>query len=331
MRVIVSVDSGVDERVEPMARTIAVINAMARADLEGRLPDWVEPHWFSTAEELFAPLAEAEIGWFDSFALDGINEAIGRAPKLKWLNTMAAGLDSFPMALLRERGITFTNGAGLNSITIAEYAVMGMLTVAKNYRAVARAQDRHEWLRDAPGKMEVYGSRVLILGAGGIGGRIATLLSSFGVEVTMMRRTPSPDTLGPGEWRARLGEFDWVIVTVAATPDTAGMIGAAEFAAMKPGAAIMNFSRGFVIDTRAMLGSLREGRLGAAFLDVTDPEPLPSDHPLWGFDNVHITMHLSGRSQNTLIRRSAGRFLANLERYARGEPLSHRVDLTLGY
>jgi len=314
-----------------MTKTIAVINAMARADLEGRLPDWVEPHWFTTAEELFAPLAEAEIGWFDSFALDGTNEAIRRAPKLKWLNTVAAGLDSFPMALLRERGVVFTNGAGLNSITIAEYAVMGMLTVAKNYRAVVRAQDRHEWLGDAPGKTELYGSKVLILGAGGIGGRVATLLSSFDVEVTMMRRTPSPGMLGPDEWRGRLGEFDWVIVAVAATPDTTGMIGAAEFAAMKPGAAIMNFSRGFVIDTDALLATLREGRLGAAFLDVTDPEPLPADHPLWDFDNVHITMHLSGRSQNTLMRRGAERFLANLERYEKGEPLSHQVDMMLGY
>jgi phosphoglycerate dehydrogenase-like enzyme len=208
---------------------------------------------------------------------------------------------------------------------------MGMLTIAKGYRTVARAQDRHEWLHDAPGKRELYGSKVLILGAGGIGSRVARLLSSFDVEVKMMRRTPSPDTLGPDEWRGRLGEFDWVIVAVASTPDTTYMIGATELAAMKPGATIMNFSRGFVIDTEALLASAREGRLGAAWLDVTDPEPLPADHPLWDCDNVHISMHLSGRSQDKLIERGAERFLANLEHYGKGEPLEHAVDLSLGY
>jgi phosphoglycerate dehydrogenase-like enzyme len=310
--------------------TVALINALARPMIEPRLPGWVEPRWFTTAEELMASAPDAEIGWFDSFQFDG-GEALRRATKLRWLNTVAAGLDSFPMPLLRERGITLTNGAGLNSITIAEYAVMGMLTIAKGYREVVRAQDRHEWLPDAPGKVELYGSKVLILGAGGIGSRVAELLAPFGVEITMMRRTPSPGTLGPDQWRGKLGEFDWVIVAVAATPETTGMIGAAELAAMKPGATIMNFSRGFVIDTEALLVTLREGRLGAAFLDVTDPEPLPADHPLWGFDNVHITMHLSGRSQTTLIRRGAERFLRNIEHYGRGETLEYAVDLTLGY
>jgi phosphoglycerate dehydrogenase-like enzyme len=310
--------------------TLATINALARPLLESRLPDWVQPRWFATAEELLAAAPDAEIGWFDSFQF-AADEVLRSATRLKWLNTVAAGVESFPMDLLRERGIVLTNGAGLNSVTIAEYAVMGMLTIAKGYREVARAQDRHEWLSDAPGKMELYGSKALILGAGGIGSRLAALLEPFGVEIATMRRTRSPGMLGPDEWRGRLGEFDWVIVAVAATPETTGMIGAAELAAMKPGAAIMNFSRGFVIDTEALLAALRAGTLGAAFLDVTDPEPLPPDHPLWNFDNVHITMHLSGRSQTTLIRRGAERFLANLDRYAKGEPLAHAVDLSLGY
>ncbi|MBW8755447.1 MAG: D-2-hydroxyacid dehydrogenase [Sphingomonadales bacterium] len=311
--------------------TVALLNAQAHPLLEPHLPDWVEPRWFASAEELLAAAPEAEIGWLDAWTFDATEEALRRAPGFKWLNTVAAGVESFPMDLLRERGITLTNGAGLNSVTIAEYAVLGMLTIAKGYRAVVRAQDRHEWLQDAPGKTELYGSKALILGAGGIGGRVAQLLEPFGVEVTVMRRTPAPGVLGPDEWRARLGEFDWVVVAVAATPDTKGMIGASEFAAMKPGAAVLNFARGFVIDTEALLATLREGRLGAAFLDVTDPEPLSADHPLWTFDNVHISMHLSGRSQTLLVRRGAERFLANLERYGRGEPLSHTVDLSLGY
>ncbi|MCW1427959.1 D-2-hydroxyacid dehydrogenase [Novosphingobium sp. JCM 18896] len=311
--------------------TVALLNAMLRPLLESRLPGWVEPRWFDSSESLLAGAPEAEIGWFDAFQFDSTGEALARAEKLRWVSTVAAGIDHLPLAMLAERGVALTNGAGLNSITIAEFAVMGMLTIAKDYRAIVHAQDRREWLFDAPGKMELYGSKALILGAGGIGTRIAELLAPFGVAVTMARRTPAPGALGPDEWRERLGEFDWVIVAVASTAETRHMVGQAEFAAMKPGATVMNFSRGFVIDTQALLDTLRAGRLGAAYLDVTDPEPLPADHPLWGFDNVHITMHLSGRAQNLIMQRGADRFLANLDRYARGEPLLHRVDLALGY
>ncbi len=311
--------------------TIAVINGFIRPLIETRLPDWVEPRWFTNREELYALAPQAEIGWFDSFDLASTYEATRRAEKLKWLNTLAAGVDPFPLDLLRERGVTFTNGAGLNAITIAEYAVMGMLTIAKGWREVVRAQERHEWLTEAPGKMELFGTRALIVGAGGIGGRIAELLRPWGVEVATVRRTPAPGVLRPDEWQARLGEFDWVIIAVPSTGVTERMIGAAELAAMKPAASILNFARGAVIDQKALVEALRERRIAAAFLDVTDPEPLPPDDPLWSLDNAHISMHLSGRSQNTLFARSAERFLENLERFRRGDTLDSMVDLSLGY
>jgi phosphoglycerate dehydrogenase-like enzyme len=311
--------------------TIAVLNTMIRPLLEGRLPDWLDVRWFSNSEELLALAPEAEIGWFDSYDYPATYQAVRRAVKLRWLNTLAAGVDHFPLDLLRENGVIVTNGAGLNAITISEYAIMGMLTVAKGYREVARAQDRHEWLTDAPGKAELYGSKALIIGAGGIGGHIADRLAPFGVEVVTVRRTPALGALGLDQWRARLGEFDWVIVTVPSTAETAGMIGSAELSAMKPGATLMNFARGAVIDQDALVTALQAKHIGAAFLDVTSPEPLPADHPLWSFDNCHITMHLSGRSQNTVFSRSAERFLENLARHARGEPVSPQVDLFLGY
>src|SRR5690606_11376805 len=194
-----------------------------------------------------------------------------------------------------------------------------------------RAQDRHEWLADSPGKIELYGTKALIVGAGAIGRRIAALLAPFNVGITEVRRTPAPGALGPDEWRARLADFDWIIVTVPATAETEGMFGAAEFAAMKPGAAILNFARGTVIDQDALVAAARSGQVGGAFLDVTDPEPLPADHPLWACDNVHISQHLSGRSQRAVFRRGAQRFLENLGRWERGEPLLGTVDLTLGY
>jgi phosphoglycerate dehydrogenase-like enzyme len=311
--------------------TVAVLNALIRPMLEGRLPAWVEPRYFGSAEELYTHAPEAEIGWFDSFESNATFEATRRGTKLKWLNTLSAGVDYFPLDLLCERGVMLTNGAGLNAITIAEYAVMGMLTVAKGWREVVRAQERHEWLTAAPGTTELFGSKALIVGAGGIGGRIAELIRPWGVDVTMVRRRPATGALTPDQWRARLGEFDWVIVAVPSTGDTEKMIGAAELAAMKSSATILNFSRGAVIDQPALIEALGAKTIAAAFLDVTDPEPLPPDNPLWALDNCHISMHLSGRSQNTLFLRSAERFLANLDRYARGEALESVVDLTLGY
>lgn len=311
--------------------TIAVLNSFTRPLLEEKLPDWIEPYWFENSEQLFAKVGEAEIGWFDSFDPGVMYEAPRRADNLKWLNTIAAGVDMFPLDLLRERGVTFTNGAGLNVITIAEYAVMGMLVIAKGYREVARSQERREWLDDAPGKMELYGSKALIVGAGGIGSRIGELLRPWGAEVTEVRRNPAPGVLTPDKWRSRLGEFDWVLIAVPSTPDTAKMFGPSEFGAMKQGASILNFARGAVIDQDALMAALDEDHLGGAFLDVTDPEPLPSDHPLWAYDKVHITSHMSGRSQDTLFARGAERFIENLERFKRGEELVSVVDLSLGY
>ena len=109
------------------------------------------------------------------------------------------------------------------------------------------------------------------------------------------------------------------------------MIGAAELAAMKSTAVLVNVARGSVVDQEALVAALAEQRIGGAFLDVTTPEPLPQDHPLWSLPNAHVTMHLSGRAQTAMFHRSGARFLDNLARFGRGEPLAHQVDLTRGY
>ena len=311
----------------------AVLPAMLRAHLEGRLPGWLEPHWFATREELFAIAPLAEIGWFDMVNKHVMADVIRNASRLRWLNSLLAGMDALPLQELRERKVRVTNGAGINAITIAEYVVMGMLTIAKGYREVVHAQARREWLKDSPGKVELYGSKALVLGYGGIGKLVEARLAAFGVEVSVVRRAPdaSGRVLGPDQWRARLGDFDWVILAVPATPDTQDMIGAPELAAMKRSAVLINVARGSVVDQAALVLALRERTIGAAFLDVTDPEPLPQDHPLWEMDNVFISMHLSGRSQSLMIQRSAQRFINNLERYRTGQALEHEVDLALGY
>jgi phosphoglycerate dehydrogenase-like enzyme len=311
--------------------TTAVLSTLIRPLVEHRLPPGIEPHWFATREEALELAPLAEIGWFDMYSHPDMAEAVRRATKLKWLNSIYAGLDFLPLGVLVERGITVTNGAGINAITIAEYVVMGMLTTAKGYREVVRAQDRREWLMDSPGKRELAGSKALLLGYGAIGQLIKPRLEAFAVEVTVVRRSAGEGVLTPDQWRAKLGAFDWVILAVPATPETDGMIGAAELAAMKPDAVLVNIARGAVVDQDALIAALEAKRIGGAFLDVTTPEPLPHEHPLWGLDNAHVTMHLSGRAQTQMFARSAERFLDNCRRYLAGEPVAPVFDPARGY
>jgi phosphoglycerate dehydrogenase-like enzyme len=311
--------------------TIAVLNALIRPLLEPRLPQGIEPRWFASTEELLALAPEAEIGWFDSFEEGVAERAAAAATRMRWLNTITAGIEHFPLAQLAARGVTLSNGAGLNAGPVADYAVMGMLTLAKNFAAVVRAHDRHEWLVQAPGLDELEGSSALIIGAGGIGREIFRRLIAFGVDCTPVQRTPGAGLLGPDQWRARLGEFDWVIVSAPATPETHHMIGADELAAMKPTARLVNVARGSLVDQDALVAALQAKRIDGAFLDVTEPEPLPSDHPLWTFDNVLISMHLSGRAQTRLFARAVDRFVSNCDLWLRGERLVAQVDFARGY
>ncbi|MBL0768895.1 D-2-hydroxyacid dehydrogenase [Sphingopyxis sp. DHUNG17] len=314
-----------------MTKTVTVLSGLIRPLVENRLPHWVEPRFFLSKDEAMALAPEAEIGWFDMYDKKDMAAVITAATNLKWLNSIYAGVDGMPLDLLARRGTVVTNGAGINAITIAEYVVMGMLTIAKGYREVVRAQDRREWLTDSPGKIELFGSKALLLGYGAIGKLVEERLRAFAVDVTIVRRSPGKDTLTPDQWPERLGEFDWVILAVPATPETDGMIGAAELAAMKPTATLVNIARGSVVDQDALVAALDQKRLGAAFLDVTTPEPLPEDDPLWSLDNAHITMHLSGRAQDKMFVRSAERFLENLDRWKTGEDVTPQVNLTLGY
>jgi len=311
--------------------TVAVLPGLVRPMLEPRLPDWIDARWWISVEELHAHAAEAEIGWFDMHHKPPMLEAVEMARGLKWLNSVYAGLDFLPLLELRDRGVALTNGTGLTAIQVSEFAVMGMLAIAKNYRAVVRAQDRREWLPGAPGIRELAGSRALVLGYGAIGQMIGRQLQGFGVEVVPVRRGGGDGALGPDEWQARIGEFDWIVLVVPGTPETAGMIGAAEIAAMKREAVVINFARANVIDQDALIAALRDKRIAGAMLDVTDPEPLAPDHPLWELENAHVTMHLSGMPTPQSMLRSVERFVGNCERYRRGEPLEPRFDHVLGY
>ncbi|MBW6523724.1 D-2-hydroxyacid dehydrogenase [Sphingomonas sp. RHCKR47] len=310
----------------------AVLPAIARPLLEARLPDDLEVAWFTSPDDAKAMIADAEIAWVDMQPTSHVAEAIrASSPTLKWVSTIYAGLDAFPLDLLRSRDVTLTNGVGINAIAVAEYAVMGVLVAAKRYDEVVRAQDRHEWPKDAPGKTELADTRALIIGMGAIGGMIADRLRAFGVDVIGVTRSGRDGTLTPDAWRARVGEFDWIVLAAPSTDDTKAMIGADELSAMKPGAWLINIARGDMIDDDALLAALDARRIGGAFLDPTNPEPLPADHPLWRAPNCMITMHLSGRSQTKMFERAAALFLDNLAAYRAGQPMRNVADLDAGY
>jgi phosphoglycerate dehydrogenase-like enzyme len=210
---------------------------------------------------------------------------------------------------------------------------MGVLALAKRLDELVRAQDRKDWLAQPPANEELEGAQVLIIGYGAIGSRLGARLTACGMAVTGVRRhaDPAASIIGADAWRGALGDFDWVILAAPGTPETQHMIGAAEFAAMKPGARFINIARGTQVDQAALIDALKSGHLAGAFLDVTDPEPLPGDDPLWDAPNTLITMHMSGRFSQTQIRQAAERFARNLHRFLAGEPLEAQVDLDQGY
>lgn len=305
--------------------TVAVLPHSVQPLLEARLPDWLDVRWWSSPEELVQLAPDAEIGWFDLHEKPPALAAVAAARGLRWLNSSYAGVDWLPLAELAERGVAVTCGTGLTARQVAEYAVMTMLAVAKDYPAVVRAQDRHEWLAEPPGIRDLAGSRALILGYGAIGQAIGRALEALDVEVFAVSRSR------PRGWRHQIGTFDWIVLALPGTPETKGAIGAPELAAMKPDAVLVNFARADCVDQPALVEALTKRRIAAAVLDLTDPEPLPPDHPLWSLPNAHITMHLSGIPTPASQSRAAERFLRNCARFRAGEPLEAAVDLARGY
>jgi phosphoglycerate dehydrogenase-like enzyme len=306
----------------------AAFPAYVRSHLESLLPSYVDARWYEGVKDAISFAARVEVGWYD-YGTKLIEAATG----LRWLFTLAAGVEHIPLALLRERGVRVSNGSGLNAANVADYAVMGVIVAAKRFHEVLRAQDRREWLEAAPGRVELEGSRALIVGYGAIGEAVGRRLAALGVVITGVRS--KADTrlgiLGPDDWRQKIGDFDWIVVAAPATPETNALISHSEIAAMKPTAWLFNVGRGTLIARDALLDALSSRMIGGAFLDVTDPEPLPPDDPLWLMPNAVITMHLSGRSQTSLFSRAAQLFITNLERYVRSEALENEVDLTRGY
>ena len=296
-----------------------------------RLPSDPEIAWYSDNDSCLAALPGAEVFWVD-FKVNDIAKAIEAGADLKWLTTQGTGVDGWPLAIIKERQLVLTNGAGVGAIPISEYVVMGLLAGLKGFPELVRAQDSREWLKTPPSRAEMYGKRALIYGYGGIGRAIAERLRPFGVHVTGVRRNPGdePGVIAATNWEAALPETDLLILSVPLTGATRALVSTTQLAALPKGAWVANIARGGLIDAAALIASLKSGHLGGAYLDVTDPEPLPADSELWSLPNVILTPHSSWATEHQL-ERAAEIFRENFERYLRGETLNNIVDLEAGY
>ena len=266
-----------------------------------------------------------------------MRELILISPKLDWIHSRAAGLDHILCPELVESGLTLTNGSGVFSESLGEFVLAGILYFAKDFRRMVRSQMAAVW--DQFDVTEIAGKTVGIVGYGDIGRAIATRVRAMGMRVLALKRHGPPlynvDPLvnriySPAERIEMIAECDYIAVSAPLTPETRGLIGEAEFAAMKPDAVILNVGRGPVIDEAAMIRALTEGRIKGAALDVFDQEPLPDGHPFYKLENVLLSPHTADHTPDW-IEQAMRFFIEQFDRYAKGVPLKNVVDKKLGY
>ncbi|KQS22896.1 D-isomer specific 2-hydroxyacid dehydrogenase family protein [Frigoribacterium sp. Leaf186] len=264
---------------------------------------------------------------------DELRTAIEEHPGVRVVQLPSAGVDAYveTMQATARDGLVFTSAKGAYSAPVAEHALALTLATLRSLQIRARASS---WEHEQRG-ISLNGSSVTIVGAGGIGTELLRLLQPFDVEVTMVRRT---DEAVPGAHRTitvdRLAEVlptsDVVVVAAALTGGTRSLLGADEFAAMKETAVLVNIARGPLVDTDALVTALAEGHIGAAGLDVVDPEPLPDGHPLWAEPRALITPHQANTNAMTEPLFQA-RVEANARALAEGGEPEGVVDVEQGY
>ncbi|WP_420452201.1 D-2-hydroxyacid dehydrogenase [Ilumatobacter sp.] len=245
-----------------------------------------------------------------------------RAGALEWFHTMSAGVDSPVFTSFVERGVVLTNSSGASAPPIARTVMMYLLALSRDLPAMVRAQDRGDW--EWRRWIELEGRSIAIVGWGPIGVECARLADAFGMEPTIVRRAArggEPHPVRPLDDLVSIAaDHDVVVVALPLTDETEGIVSAEVIDAIGADGLLVNVGRGELVDQAALASALVDGRLGGAGVDVTTPEPLPSDDPLWSAPNVIITPHNSGSTDGT-GRRSNEMFLANLERRVAGDDL----------
>ena len=284
-------------------------------------PDFRALELLRDAGVVSIPVQEAEAILVAPRSTTQLRDLLPKAKKLRWIHTLAAGVESLPFDALRDSGITVTNSRGLYADALGEFAIAAMLWFAKDLRRLVRNQDARRW---EPFDVEwLQGKTVAVIGYGGIGSAIGRRAEAMGMRVIAVRRQE-------GDVDDAIANADYVVLSTPLTPATRGLLNKSRIAAMQSHAVLINVSRGAIVDERALVDALREKRIRGAALDVFETEPLPPDHPLWAFENVLISPHSADHTSDA-HERAMRFFLENLRRFERGETLTNRVDLDAGY
>jgi phosphoglycerate dehydrogenase-like enzyme len=273
--------------------------------------------------------AEALV-WVNPADIEGLRAALATASSARWVQLPLAGVERVAAAGLLDPGRTWTSAKGAYAEPVAEHALALALAGLRQLprRIVARS-----W--GPQGGTSLYDQPVTILGGGGIAASLLELLAPLRVTATVVRKRPDPvpgaaRTLDVSRLDEALADPLVVFLALALTPSTEHIIGAAQLAAMRPDAWLVNVARGRIVDTGALVAALTEGAIGGAALDVTDPEPLPDGHPLWELENCIITPHTAD-TEEMIEPLLARRIRDNVARFAAGQPLIGVVDPALGY
>jgi phosphoglycerate dehydrogenase-like enzyme len=253
------------------------------------------------------------------------------AENLKWFQTMWAGTDDYDAPGLLPEGIIFTSSSGSNRVSVAEHMLTTMLAVCRKLPIYGAAQREHRWV-DKGNMKTIRGGTVLVVGAGNVGATFAGMCQGLGAKTIGLKRTVRGPVEGFDEVYPMdkldelLPQADVVALSLPHNPDTIGLMNARRIALMKDDAILLNAGRGSAIDQDALVQAMQGGKLWGAALDVTVPEPLPEDSPLWSIPNLLLTPHVAGGMRLELTRKTCIQMAQdNLKCYLAGEPLKNRV------
>jgi len=299
----------------------------------------IEPVFIPPAGEWVAPedLERIEIGTPPNadYEPEGARRFYGaavRAPKLRWVHLPHAGVDDPVFGRLLDAGVRLTNASGAMAEPIAWSAIGGLLQLARGFPRWAEAQRRHEWDPHPRSEFprDLREQTIVVFGLGAIGMEIARLARALHLHVIGVRRSPAragdpvDELVTPDQLEAVLARADWLAIASPLTSATNGLFDDRMLGLLPPGARIVNIARGEIIDEAAMVARLEDGRLGGAYLDVFEQEPLSSDSPLWDLPRVILSPHDSSTT-TAVDSRLSGYFLRNLERWLLGQPLENEV------
>lgn len=259
------------------------------------------------------------------------------APRLKWLQLNYAGSDNYAAPGVLPQGVILTNASGAYGLAISECMLAGVLVLMKRLDQYQRNQQAHLW-RNEGEVASIEGSTTLVVGLGDIGSSFARRMHALGSTVFGIRRhvTDKPDYLAGLYQMEALDRLlplaDVVALSLPNSPQTQKVMGAAQFAAMKESAILVNVGRGSAVDTDALVTALHQGQIGGAVLDVVHQEPLPPEHPLWDAPHLVLTPHVTGNyNLPETLRRVVNIALCNLAAYQSGQPMESVVDFQTGY